>query len=89
MTYTPRHARRKDSTMLRDIVTGRTRKVTYTAYALIGLILGAVQVGFSAAELGQPVWLTVALAVFAFVGTALGFTAAGNVNDDPDDDLGV
>ena len=68
--------------MLREIVTGRTRKITYTAYALVGLVLGAVQVGFSAAEAGQPVWLTVALAVFAFIGTALGFTAAGNVNED-------
>lgn len=74
--------------MLRDIVTGKTRKVTYTAYALIGLILGATQVGFSAAEVGQPIALTVALAVFAFVGTALGFTAAGNVPGDDDAGLG-
>lgn len=83
-TYSPRHARRKDHLMLREIVTGRTRKITYTAYALIGLVLGAVQVGFAAAEAGQPVWLNVALAVFAFVGTALGFTARANVPAEPE-----
>jgi hypothetical protein len=37
-----------------------------------------LQVGYSAAELGQPVWLTVTLAVLAYVGIAVGFLAAGN-----------
>lgn len=67
--------------MLKDIITPKVRKPVYAVYAIIGLILGATQVGFSAAEAGQPVWLTVALAVFAFVGTALGFTAASNTPD--------
>lgn len=56
----------------------QARRTIYSAYAVLGLALGATQVGFSAADAGQPVWLTVALAVFAFVGTALGFTAAQN-----------
>ena len=68
--------------MLKDIITPKARKPIYAVYAIIGLILGATQVGFSAAEAGQPVWLTVALAVFAFVGTALGFTAASNTHPD-------
>lgn len=54
------------------------RKTVYAVYATLGLALGAVQVGYSAAEAGQPTWLTVALAVFAFVGTAIGATAATN-----------
>lgn len=33
--------------------------------------------------MGQPDWLTVTLAVYAFLGTALGFTAAGNTPTSP------
>ena len=47
----------------------------YQVFALVGVVLGAVQVGFAAADTGQPVALTVALAVYAFVGGALGLTA--------------
>lgn len=56
----------------------KARAITYTGYALLGVALGAVQVGFAAAEQGQPVWLTVALAVYAFVGGAVGFTAVSH-----------
>ncbi|HLS01433.1 MAG TPA: hypothetical protein VK054_05540, partial [Beutenbergiaceae bacterium] len=66
----------------------------YTAYAIVGLILGSTQVGFSAADVGQPVALTVALAVYGFLGTAFGFTARSNtnarpVNDEPKGEPGV
>lgn len=64
--------------MLTDILTPEVRKPIYAIYAILGVLLGATQVAYAAAEAGQPVWLTVALAVFAFVGTALGFTAAAN-----------
>lgn len=56
----------------------RLRGVIYTIYALVGLGLGATQVGYSAAGAGQPVWLTVAMAVFAFIGTGIGYAAATN-----------
>ncbi len=59
------------------------RQQIYAGYAFIGLLLGATQVGFSAAALGQPTWLTVVLAIFAFIGTALGATAASNVQTAP------
>ena len=59
------------------------RRWIYSAYAVVGLGLGATQVGYSAAEAGQPTWLIVALAVFAFIGTALGFTAAQNTGAKP------
>lgn len=56
----------------------KARATIYYVYAVLGVGLGATQVGFSAASQGQPTWLTVALAVFAFVGTGFGLTAATN-----------
>lgn len=63
---------------LNEILPAKVRKVLYAVYGFVGLGLGAVQVAYSSAGSGQPAWLTVTLAVFAFVGTALGFTAAAN-----------
>lgn len=57
----------------------RVRVALYTASFLIGLTLASIQVGFQAAEAGFPVWLKVALSVYAFVGAGLGLTAASNV----------
>ena len=54
------------------------RASIYYGFAVVGVALGATQVGFAAANAGQPTWLTVALAVYAFVGPALGLTAASN-----------
>lgn len=64
--------------MLTDIFPTEIRRKIYWVFALIGLILGGTQVGFSSAELGQPSWLTVLLAVYSFVGGAIGFTAQAN-----------
>lgn len=65
--------------MLTDILTGKARKIIYAVYAVAGLVLGATQVGVLSVGGPQPVWLTVALAVFAYVGTAIGATAGANV----------
>lgn len=51
------------------------RKPVYRVFALIGLVLGAVQVGFASADAGQPIWLTVAFGVYGFLAAA-GFTVA-------------
>lgn len=59
-------------------IPARIRGPIYAAFSVLGLGLGATQVGYSAADAGQPTWLTVALAVFAFLGTAVGYTAASN-----------
>lgn len=59
------------------------RKITYGAYAIVGLVLGSTQVGYAAAEAGQPVALTVALAVYAYVGVAFGFAAQAKVQAVP------
>jgi hypothetical protein len=62
----------------------------YAVYAVAGLVIGSVQAGYSAvADRGieVPTSIQVALAVYAYLGIALGFTAASNVaekkaNDD-------
>lgn len=54
------------------------RSSLYLASALVGLGLGAAQVGYQAAEAGFPTWLKVALSVYAFLAGALGLTAASN-----------
>ena len=59
-------------------IPAKYRKVVYGIFAFIGLCLGAAQVGFASAGSDQPVWLTVAFAVFGFVSTGVGYVAASN-----------
>lgn len=66
--------------MLKEILPAKWRSVAYAVFAVLGVALGAVQVGFASVQAGQPVWLTAAFPVFAFVGAAFGFTATANVN---------
>jgi hypothetical protein len=67
--------------MLTNILTPEIRKVAYAAYAVIGTILGAIQVWISSTTgTEQPSWLLGALAVFGFIGTAIGATAAANAS---------
>ena len=54
------------------------RAKLYLGFAVVGVALGAIQVGYGAASVDQPTWLTVALAVYVFAGPALGLTAASN-----------
>jgi len=51
------------------------RKFVYLAYALVGVVFGALQLSYMP---GEPHWLTVAWAVYGFVGTAFGITAHVN-----------
>lgn len=59
------------------------RARVYAAFWLLGLALGAAQTGYAAAQAGQPVWLNVALSVYAFLGAGVGYTAQANVPNDP------
>ena len=59
------------------------RKPIYGAFAVVGVIIGAIQVGFAAAEAGNPLWLNITLAVFPFLAGAVGFTASANTNNEP------
>jgi hypothetical protein len=53
----------------------------YGAYVIAGLAVGALQVAFAAvAGVEQPDWLTIALAVYAYLGIPVGGLAAVNSN---------
>lgn len=55
------------------------RKALYQGFFILGVVFGGVQVGFATGSGGTPGWLTTTLVVYAYVGTALGLTAASNV----------
>lgn len=65
---------------LKDIIPAAWRKIVYAVYAVIGFIIGGVQVGYATAGEGQPEWLLVALAVLAYAGVALGIVAGANTS---------
>ena len=73
---------------MQEIVNGnpRLRKILYTAYAIIGFVLGSVQIAYSTAEYATPLWLAVALAVFAYAGVQIGVTARSKVSALPVND---
>lgn len=56
------------------------RQYVYVGFGILGIVIGAIQTAFVAAALGQPAWLTISLSVYAYLGIALGFTAASNVH---------
>lgn len=57
----------------------KVRKAIYSTYVIAGVIIGATQVGFASIEgAGQPTWLTVTLAVYAFLSVPLGSLALSN-----------
>jgi len=74
---------------VKDFIPAEIRRHVYAAFAFIGVALGATQVGFAAADAGQPVALTVALAVYTFIGGAIGFVARGNTDTDTTPDGGA
>ena len=62
----------------------KARKALYSAYIVAGVVIGATQVGFAAVEgAGQPTWLTVTLAVYAFLSVPFGSLALSNTPSSP------
>ncbi|RUQ23524.1 hypothetical protein [Kocuria sp. HSID16901] len=61
-----------------EAIPANVRKTIYLVYGFLGVAIGAIQVGYSSAGYEPPVWLIVTLAVYAFLGTAFGFTAFTN-----------
>ena len=57
-----------------DIIPAEWRKPIYAVYAVLGVILGAIQVAMEP----DPTWLTTTMSVYAFVGAAIGFVASAN-----------
>ncbi|MEP7091205.1 MAG: hypothetical protein ABI776_13990 [Nocardioidaceae bacterium] len=64
---------------LTGILSPSARKSAYAVYAAIGLLVGCIQVGYGSLDAATPAWLKVTLAIYAFIGTAIGATAASNV----------
>lgn len=58
-----------------ELITARARRWVYALYALGSVILGAIQVGYSAGGFTHPVWLTIATAVWVFLGGSQGLLA--------------
>lgn len=61
----------------------KTRKVVYLIFGIVGVIITAAQVGYIAAVnehvIAAVPWpVPVALAVYAYLGIAIGFTANSN-----------
>jgi uncharacterized RDD family membrane protein YckC len=59
----------------------RVRRVIYIVYTLLTLTLGSFQVWFSSTAGATPTWLMGAIAVSAYLGGAIGVTAAVNAKD--------
>ena len=54
------------------------RKVIYGVYVVALVGVGAVQVAFAAIDIGQPSWLTAAIAVGFYLGIPVGSLALSN-----------
>ena len=64
---------------LGSVVTSATaRRIIYSLYVIALVIVGALQVAFAATAGPTPEWLTVALAVLAYLGVPVGGLALAN-----------
>lgn len=75
---------------VKEFIPAAKRRLVYAIFAFVGLALGAIQVGFSTAELGQPVWLLVSMSVYSFLAAGIGYVAGANteVETEPESELG-
>ncbi len=58
-----------------ELITPGARRWVYATYALGSVTLGATQVGYSAGGFAHPTWLTIATAVWVFLGGSQGLLA--------------
>jgi hypothetical protein len=72
------------TTPLTNLAPAQYREKIYWVYALVGVVLGAIHIAVVTIDANvMPDWLKVALAVYAYLGVALGATAGSNVNPTP------
>ena len=60
------------------ITTVKGRKIAYAIYALAGLIVTNVSIGFASTQTVFPAWLTISLAVIGNLATPFGAIAIAN-----------
>lgn len=57
------------------------RKKIYAAYWAVGVLLGAIPIGYTAVpDTSVPTWSLVVMALYGYFGIALGFTADKNTS---------
>lgn len=66
------------------LLPAKARKAAYVGYGIAALGVSATQVGYSSIELGQPPWLTVTVAVVAFLAVPFSSLAATHVGQSPE-----
>ena len=72
----------KDSSHLGAIIpTAKGRKIAYSIYAGVALIVGNAAVGLAAANIEQPIWLVVASAVVANLAAPFSALAIANAKN--------
>lgn len=74
----------KDDIMINEMIPAKYRKPVYFGYAMLGVVLGAIDIGFQEADVATPTWVAVAITVYLFVGGAVGLTAGVHTVTDPD-----
>jgi hypothetical protein len=67
------------------LIPQKVRTYIYISYAIAGVVIGAMNVGFESAGVADPVWFNVTTEVFAYLGIPLGATAAANVGNTDDE----
>lgn len=68
-----------DNNLGNIIKNAKVRAGIYGTYVIVGVAIGALQIGFAASTAGaQPEWLTIALAVFGYLGIPVGSLAVAN-----------
>lgn len=72
------------ATPLTNLAPAQVREKIYWAYAVVGAIIGAIQVAYVTVDASvTPNWLKVVIAVYAYLGIAMGATAGSNVHPTP------
>ena len=64
------------------MIPSKVRLAIYVTYAISGVVIGAMNVGFESAGVADPVWFNVTTEVYAYLAIPLGVTAAANVKPD-------
>ena len=59
------------------------RKAIYSVYVIALVVVGALQVAFATLEGPAPQWLTITLAVLAYLGVPVGGLALANTSNVP------
>lgn len=62
------------------LLPARARQAVYVVYGTVALSVSGAQVGYASLSIPNPSWLTVALAVTAFLAVPIGAIAASNVS---------